>query len=41
MKKAGYEGPVLVEPYEAFLSMIPLEESLKIVAQSFDRVWPR
>ena len=41
LKKVGYEGPVLVEPFEAFLSMIPLEESLKIVAQSFDRVWPR
>lgn len=41
LKKVGYDGPVIVEPFEAFLSMIPLEESIRIVAQAFDRVWPR
>lgn len=40
LKVVGYEGPVMVEPFERFLSQIPFEESLKVVIKSLNRVWP-
>lgn len=40
LQKVGYEGPVLVEPFENFLSQIGFEEAVRIVKKSMDRVWP-
>jgi sugar phosphate isomerase/epimerase len=36
----GYEGPVLAEPFEKFLSKIAFGDALKITKASIDRVWP-
>jgi 2-keto-myo-inositol isomerase len=41
LNKVGYEGPVLVEPFERFLSMIGFEEAVGIVKKSMDKVWPK
>lgn len=41
LKKVGYDGPVLVEPFEHFLSMIGFEEAVEITKKSMDRVWPK
>lgn len=35
-----YEGPVLAEPFEAFLEELPLESAIRVVKRSLDRVWP-
>ena len=40
LKKVGYDGPVLVEPFEEFLKQIPLEDAIKVVAKSLSNVWP-
>ncbi len=40
LRLAGYGGPVMVEPFERFLSRIPFEESLKVVMKSLNSVWP-
>ena len=40
LKKAGFDGPVLVEPFERFLSMIDLEEAVRITKKAMDSVWP-
>ncbi len=40
LEKAGFEGPVLAEPFERFLSMIPFERAVNIVSTSMARVWP-
>ncbi len=39
LKMAGYDGPVLVEPFEAFLAEIPFEDAVKLTAKALDRVW--
>ena len=40
LRKANYDGPVMVEPFERFLSQVPFEESLKIVMKALNKVWP-
>lgn len=40
LRQTGYDGPVLVEPFEAFLGKIPFEEALKTIKKYLDRVWP-
>lgn len=40
LKLIGYEGPVLVEPFERFLAQIPFEEALKVVKKALNSVWP-
>lgn len=40
LEKVGYDGPVLVEPFEHFLSLIPFERAVAIVKKSMDKVWP-
>jgi len=40
LAKIGYEGPVLAEPFEKFLSKITFEDALRITKASIDKVWP-
>lgn len=40
LEKVGYDGPVLVEPFERFLAFIPFERAVAIVKKSMDKVWP-
>ena len=40
LKKIGFDGPVIVEPFEAFLSQIPAEEAFRIGMKAMRHVWP-
>lgn len=40
LRKVGFDGPVIVEPFEKFLSGVPTEESFKIAMKAMNRVWP-
>lgn len=39
LKMANYDGPVLAEPFEAFLESLSLEDAIKVTAKALDRVW--
>jgi len=41
LKKLGYDGPVLVEPFEKKLAGMNLEETLEVVMASINKVWPK
>lgn len=41
LKKVGYTGPVVVEPFEDFLKELPFDEAIRVVMESIDRVWPK
>lgn len=40
LHKAGFDGPVMAEPFEPFLGSIPLEDAIRVVKRHLDRVWP-
>lgn len=40
LQKAGFDGPVVVEPFEPFLARIPAYQAVALVKQHLDRVWP-
>lgn len=37
----GYDGPVVVEPFEPFLGQIPFEQAARVTLRSMNRVWPK
>lgn len=37
----GYDGPVIVEPFDATLSTLPFAEASQRVMDAMERVWPR
>lgn len=36
----GYDGPVVVEPFEAFLGKVPVKDAAIITKRQLDLVWP-
>ncbi len=40
LTKVGFDGPVIVEPFEAFLSGVSMEQSFRIAMKAMNRVWP-
>jgi len=40
LKKIGYDGPVLAEPFVPALAEMSYDNALKTVMDSFNRVWP-
>lgn len=40
LENTGYDGPVIVEPFEAFLAKVPVERAMKIAKKAMDQVWP-